>query len=203
LLEQPVIPERLFRSDSPCNRPSIAPYCDRVKAMVTPKRFEHIARVATLAETIARANNFTPSELRATCLAAVLHDAARDLDPKDMFKLAPPETEMERSHPLSVHGRASRRLAEQWGVTDERILEAIEGHVFGVPHNNRVGMAVYVADVSEPGRGVNDDIRELAMTNLFRAYQKAVDSKVCYLRSKGKTVHPATLEVYKKICSMA
>ncbi len=193
-------PERLFRSDSPCNRPSIAPYCDRVKAMVTPKRLEHIARVATLAETIARANNFTPSELRATCLAAVLHDAARDLDPQDMFKLAPPETDMEREHPLSVHGRASRRLAERWGITDERVLEAIEGHVFGVAHDNRVGMAVYIADVSEPGRGVNDDIRELAMNNLFRAYQRALDSKVNYLRSKGKAVHPATLKVYKEIC---
>jgi predicted HD superfamily hydrolase involved in NAD metabolism len=168
--------------------------------MVTPKRLEHIVRVAKLAETIARANNFSDSELRATCLAAVLHDAARDLDPEDMFKLAPPETDMEREHPLSVHGRASRRLAERWGVTDERILEAIEGHVFGVACSNRVGMAVYIADVSEPGRGVNDDIRELAMTNLFRAYQRAVDSKVNYLRSKGKAVHPATLKVYKEIC---
>jgi predicted HD superfamily hydrolase involved in NAD metabolism len=193
-------PERLFRSESPCNRPSIAPYCDRVKTLVTPKRFEHIVRVATLAETIARANKFTPDELRATCLAAVLHDAARDLDPEEMFRLAPPETDMEREHPLSVHGRASRRLAEKWGVTDERVLEAIEGHVFGVAHDNRVGMAVYIADVSEPGRGVNADIRELAMTNLFRAYQRAVDSKVNYLRSKGKAVHPATLEVYKAIC---
>jgi predicted HD superfamily hydrolase involved in NAD metabolism len=203
LLEKVSTPERLFRSDSPCSRPSIAPYCDRVRAMVTPKRFEHIARVAGLAETIARANNFTPSELRATCLAAVLHDAARDLEPEAMFKLAPPETDMEREQPLSVHGRASRRLAEQWGVTDERILEAIEGHVFGVAHDNRIGMAVYIADVSEPGRGVNGDIRELAMSNLFRAYQRALDSKVNYLRSKGKAVHPATLKVYKEICSAA
>jgi predicted HD superfamily hydrolase involved in NAD metabolism len=193
-------PERLFRSDSPCNRPSIAPYSDRVKTMVSPKRFEHIARVAALADTIARANDFSDNEIRATCLAAVLHDAARDLDPESMFKLAPPETDMEREHPLSVHGRASRRLAERWGVTDERVLEAIEGHVFGVACSNRVGMAVYIADVSEPGRGVNDDIRELAMTNLFRAYQRAVDSKVNYLRSKGKAVHPATLRVYKEIC---
>jgi predicted HD superfamily hydrolase involved in NAD metabolism len=202
-LEKVSSPERLFRSDSPCNRPSVAPYCSRVKAMVTPKRFEHIVRVATLAETIARANDFTPGELRATCLAAVLHDAARDLDPEEMFELAPAETEMEREHPLSVHGRASRRLAELWGVTDERILEAIEGHVFGVACNNRVGMAVYIADVSEPGRGVNDDVRELAMSNLFRAYQRALDSKVNYLRSKGKAVHPATLEVYREICNAA
>lgn len=169
--------------------------------MVTPKRFEHIVRVTQLAETIARANEFSDGELRATCLAAVLHDVARDLHGEKLLELSAPNSEVEQQHPLSVHGRAGRKIAEQWGISDERILEAIEGHVFGVPFSNRVGMAVYIADVSEPGRGVNDDIRELAMTNLFRAYQRAVDSKVTYLRSKGKMVHPVTLKVYQQICS--
>lgn len=189
----------IFTADNPCTRPSVNAYCSRVKALVTPRRFEHILRVATLADTIARANDFSHGEIRITNLAAVLHDAARDLPSEELFKLAPPETDLEREHPLAVHGRAGRKLAECWGVTDERVLEAVEGHVFGVPHSNRVGVAVYVADVSEPGRGVNDDIRALAMTNLFRAYQRAVDSKVCYLRSKGKAVHPATLRVYQEL----
>ncbi len=189
----------VFTADNPCTRASVNAYCSRVKALVTPRRFEHILRVATLADTIARANDFTRGEVRVTNLAAVLHDAARDLPAEELFKLAPPETDLEREHPLAVHGRAARRLAECWGVTDERVLEAVEGHVFGVPHGNRVGMAVYVADVSEPGRGVNDDIRELAMTNLFRAYQRAVQSKVQYLRAKGKAVHPATLRVYQEL----
>ncbi len=192
-----------FPINSPCFRSSIAPYCERVKALVAPKRFEHIMRVAILAETIARANDFNESDLRATSLAAVLHDAARDLSRDQLFSLAPPETELERAHPLAVHGRAGRKLAESWGVNDERVLSAIEGHVFGVAHSNRVGMAVYIADVSEPGRGVNEDIRELAMSNLFRAYQRAVDAKVRYLQAKGKTVHPMTLKVYKEICEPA
>jgi predicted HD superfamily hydrolase involved in NAD metabolism len=170
--------------------------------MVEPERFDHILRVAALADGIARANRFTPNELRATALAAVLHDAARDLLPERMFELAPPETDLERAHPLSLHGRAGRALAERWGVEDEQVLGAIAGHVFGVPVSNRVGMAVYVADVSEPGRGVNADIRDLAMHNLRRAYQRAVDSKVRYLRSKGRAVHPRTLEVYEQICHL-
>lgn len=190
----------IFSPDNPCSRSSVAAYCERVRALVSESRFAHIMRVATLAATIARANEFSEGELRATTVAAVLHDAARDLPPERLFDLAPPETELEREHPLSIHGRAGRRLAEAWGVTDERVLDTIEGHVFGVAVSNRVGMAVYVADVSEPERGVNDDIRELAMTNLFRAYQSAVDSKVTYLRSKGKAVHPATLRVYKELC---
>ena len=189
--------------DSSCNRPSIAPYCNRVRAMVTPKRFEHIMRVTQLSETIARANQFSNSELRATCLAAVLHDVARDLPDEKLLELAPPDSDLEKNHPMSVHGRAGRKIAEQWGISDERVLEAIEGHVFGVPVDNRIGMALYIADVSEPARGVNEDIRELAMTNLFRAYQRALDSKVTYLRSKGKCVHPVTLKVYQEICGVS
>ena len=52
-------------------------------------------------------------------------------------------------------------LAASWGVRDEEVLEAIEGHVYGVDPENGIGMALYVADVSEPGRGVNEEIRDL------------------------------------------
>ena len=90
-------------------------------------------------------------------------------------------------------------MAEKWGVTDERVLNAITGHVFGVGLHDRVGMAVYVADVSEPGRGVNADIRELAICKLEMAYRRAVDTKVRYLQSLGKAVHPETLKVYEEI----
>ena len=193
----------IFKPDSPCVRPSLSGYCERVRALVSQARFEHIMRVTSLADTIGRANGFSSAELRVTALAAILHDAARDLSREQLFELAPPETALEREHPLAVHGRASRALAEQWGVTDERVLDAVEGHVFGVATSNRVGMALYIADVSEPGRGVNDDIRELAMSNLFAAYQRAVDSKVTYLRAKGKAVHPATLRVYHELCHSA
>jgi predicted HD superfamily hydrolase involved in NAD metabolism len=168
--------------------------------MVKPHRFDHCVRVSILAEAIARANRFNPSEIRATSLAGMLHDAARDLTAREMFELSPPQSELEEKHFLTLHGRAGKSLVQRWGIHDERVLEAIEGHVFGVSHTNRIGMAVYIADVSEPARGVNEDIRELAMRNLFRAYQYALDSKVRYLRAKGKVVHPITLRVYEEIC---
>lgn len=193
--------EPIFTVNSPCTRPSVAPYCERVKTRVRPERFEHIVRVAVLTELIATANGFSAEEVRAASLAAILHDVARDLSAEELFRLSPPRTELERDHPLSVHGRAGRNLIETWGITDERILDAVEGHVFGVSKDNRIGMAVYIADVSEPGRGVNEDIRELAMKNLYRAYKRAVDSKVQYLQAKGKAVHPDTLRVYRELCT--
>lgn len=192
----------IFTVISPCSRSSVAPYCDRVRTLVSETRWAHIERVAVLAETIARANRFSEDEVRATSLAAVLHDAARDLPAERLLALAPPLNDTERSHPLAVHGRAARALAESWGVHDDRVLNAIEGHVFGVPFGDRVGMAVYVADVSEPGRDVNHEIRDQAMGWLGRAYRRAVRAKVDYLRSQGKAVHPKTLEVHDSLADL-
>ena len=155
-------------------------------------------RVTELAHELAVANGFTESEIRATLLAAVLHDSARELPAEQLFRLAPPGSQMEIDYPLTVHGRAARTMAEQWGVTDERVLSAIEGHVFGVREHNRIGVAVYVADVSEPGRKVNGHIRELAFKDLTAAYRLAVNAKVEYLRSVGKPIHPDTLQAYEE-----
>lgn len=191
--------EAFFSVNTSLGRPAVVDFRRRVEQLVTPARFRHIERVAHLAESIAVGNRFDDGERAATVLAAVLHDSARDLPTDELFRLVPPSSQLERSHPLSLHGRAGRRLAEEWGVRDERVLVAVSGHVFGVGLHDRVGMAVYVADVSEPGRGVNEDIRELAICDLEGAYRKAVDSKVRYLRTTGKAVHPETLKVYDEI----
>jgi predicted HD superfamily hydrolase involved in NAD metabolism len=114
---------------------------EKVKAQVKPERFAHILRVAELAEEIARANGVDGEK---TYLAAILHDAARDFSSEQLFELAPPTLEMERIHPLALHGRAGRKVAERWGVDDLDVLEAIEGHVYGVRPDHKVGMAIYI-----------------------------------------------------------
>lgn len=174
-------------------------YAERVRGLVTEARFGHIVRVTTLALKFASANGFSAAQRTQVATAAILHDAARDMTGEQLMELAPPELELERRHPLALHGRAARKLAADWGVSDEEVLAAIEGHVFGVPREHQVGMAVYVADVSEEGRGVNEQIRELAMEDLEAAYQLAVRAKVDYLTRTGKEIHPATLAAYRAI----
>ncbi len=168
-----------------------------VRGQVTEQRFAHIVRVTALALTIAEANGLTAAELDQVAVAAILHDAARDLSDEQLIRLAPPQLELEHRHPLALHGRAGRALAEAWGVTDPVVFVAIEGHVFGVRDTDLRGMALYVADVSEEGRGVNEQIRSLAMTDLRAAYRLAVESKVDYLRRTGKEIHPNTLATYE------
>ena len=171
----------------------------KVRELVSEERFAHIERVVALATAIGEANGFSEHDKRRVTLAALLHDAARDFSDERILELVTPENEVETDHPLVLHGRASRLLAESWGVDDEVVLGAIEGHVFGVPLDDHVGMAVYVADVSEPGREVNDDIRELAMRDLAAAYRRAVSTKVEYLTSEGVPIHPATMRAYESL----
>lgn len=182
-----------------CDGSELEPYCRQVRALVSRARLEHIERVTETAVAIAQANGLDEAQLHQVRLAAALHDAARDLPAADLLRLGGPAGPMEREHPLTLHGRAARTLAASWGVTDEVVLDAIEGHVFGVAPSNAVGMCVYVADVCEPGRGVNQDLRELAMHDLFAAYRLAVASKVHYLEANGKPVHPQTRAVYRSL----
>lgn len=161
--------------------------------MVRPRRFEHVVRVADLAAQIAAANGLDTARAYA---AGILHDIARDLPDTELLRLAPPECEIDGLHPLALHGRAARTLLERWGYEDPVVLEAVEDHTTGPRGGNPVALAVYIADVSEPGRGVNADIRELALQDLNAALERAIISKVTYLQGKGITVHPRTLRAY-------
>ena len=176
-------------------------WLSRVQLMVKPRRFEHVMRVAELAREIARANGV---DHQLAYWAGVLHDVARDLPDGELLRLAPPECAIDAAHPLALHGRAGRTLLEHWGFSgrtqEERtILEAVEDHTTGPRPGNGVSACVYVADVSEPGRGVNAEIRELALHDLSAALRQAIVSKVTYLQGRGIEVHPRTLGTYRSL----
>ncbi|SMB95945.1 bis(5'-nucleosyl)-tetraphosphatase (symmetrical) YqeK [Deinococcus hopiensis] len=171
----------------------LADWDERVRLMVRPRRYDHVLRVADLACRIARAAGI--DEARAYA-AGLLHDIARDLPDTELLRLAPPECAIDLAHPLALHGRAARTLLERWGYADPVVLEAVEDHTTGPRGGNPVSACVYVADVSEPGRGVNEDIRELALCDLEAALSRAIVSKVTYLQGRGIRVHPRTLRSY-------
>ncbi len=194
--------EKLFQEleNKVCKHQFLQKYCEQVKNNLSVKRFEHVLRVTKLASEIAISNKFSQEDYEATVLAAFLHDSARELSKEEMFKMAKPEIAAEESHFMMLHGKAGRELAKSWGVDNLPVLEAIEGHVLGVHTTNKIAMAVYIADVSEPGRGVNNKIRELAFTDLCAAYKQAIVIKINYLKSKSKEIHPHTLKIYEEIC---
>lgn len=188
----------------PSPTPDLGVWEARVRLMVRPKRFEHVCRVADLAQRIALGNGLGHEQADLAYEAGILHDIARDLPNSELLRLAPPECEIDACHPLALHGRAARTLLERWGYTQRAVLEAVEDHTTGPRRSNMLSACVYIADVSEPGRGVNDDIRELALTDLNAALNRAIVSKVTYLQGRGIQVHPRTLQAFDdlpEICS--
>ena len=187
---------RVKPSASNASKQAAGHWAERVRPLVKPVRFAHIERVACLARDIALANGLDADK---AYLAGILHDVARDMGDAELLRLAPPESEADVQHPLSLHGRAARTVLERWGVTDTDILDAVEEHTTGPRDGKPLSVCVYVADISEPGRGVNDHIRELAFFDLEQAYREALCCKVQYLQSKGKTVHPRTMAAYEHL----
>lgn len=165
-----------------------------VQRRVTPARWEHVKRVALLAAQIAYAAGL---DTRRAYAAGILHDLARDLSGEELLRLAPPECELDARWPLAVHGRAARHALEAQGFTDQVVLDAVEDHVTGPRPGHAISACVYIADVSEPGRGVNADIRELALHDLAAALAQAIGSKVRYLSSRNTEIHPRTLKLYR------
>lgn len=179
--------------------PALGAWEARVRLMVRPRRFEHVQRVATLAREIAVANGLSAEQIEQAYAAGILHDIARDLPDAELLRLAPPECDIDARHPLALHGRAARTLLDHWGYRDVTVLEAVEDHTTGPRGGNPVAACVYIADVSEPGRGVNDDIRELALRDLNAALSRAIVSKVTYLQGRGILVHPRTMTAYQAL----
>lgn len=171
-----------------------------VQLMVRPRRFEHVLRVAELAARIAAGAG---ADTERAYLAGIVHDIARDLPESEHLRLAPPECDIDRQHPLALHGRSGRALLERWGMTDPVVLQAVEEHTTGPCAHNLVSQAVYIADISEPGRGVNHDIRELALCDLQAALQQALRAKVAYLQGRGIAVHPRTMGVFRAFAPLS
>lgn len=172
-----------------------------VQQALTEPRFEHVLRVVETAVRIGEANGFTGQELAQLRLAALLHDIAREYSDAELIARLPARNEVEAEHPMALHGPVGARVAEELGVRDETVLRAIELHAFGAPLHDRVSVALYVADKTEPGRGILHEARELALAgNITEAFCATITSVISYLEEQGKQIHPSTYEAYKAAC---
>ena len=125
-----------------------------VKSMVKPSRYEHSVSTAEMAERMCSEYGENP---RLGYLAGLVHDICKDFDGKKMLSLAKqdgnPITDIEMDKKSLLHGRAAAIFLEtEYGITDEKVLEAVRNHVFGAPGMRDLGKILYAADKSEPTR---------------------------------------------------
>jgi predicted HD superfamily hydrolase involved in NAD metabolism len=161
---------------------------------LSDKRYAHTLRVADTAERLAGLHDLDPKKAR---LAALLHDAARETDKDELFRVADEEgiatTNLEHELPVLLHGPVMAELArKELGVKDEEVLVAVRAHTTCEPGMGTLALALYVADKIEPDRdqtGV-ENLRKLALEDLRHAAAAALEGSISYNEQRGKPAHP-------------
>ena len=162
------------------------------------KRFGHVERVVRLVDDIARANDLSGAECR---VAGWLHDATKEERRETVLELVETgaiELDEETFETPSLwHGFHAAFLGKRdFGIESEEILDAVRYHPTGAPGLGNVGLALFVADFTEPGRDIGgiDRIREQAKSDLPGAALRVVREKIEFIENKkGKTPHSRSL----------
>jgi HD superfamily phosphohydrolase YqeK len=158
----------------------------------SPKRREHMARVASLLEGWAHELGLGEEEALRWAAAGWLHDALRDADPGE---LAPLVRGAERDLPPKVlHGPAAATKLK--GSVDSRMLQAIHYHTIGHPELDLLGRALYLADFLEPGRTFSPDwraaLRARVPAEMDDVLVEVVSARIRHLLDQRKAIRPET-----------
>ena len=169
------------------------------RARLSERRYEHTLRVADTAEDLALAHDLDAQWAR---LAALLHDAAREMGPEEFLNLAQEwhlqVEDPERESPKLLHGPVAAELAKrELGVDDEDVIEAIRAHTTGRPGMGPLALVLYVADKIEPARDYPSvgRLRTLAREDLRWAAEESLRRAIAHNEERGKATHPASLEM--------
>ncbi len=165
---------------------------------LSAKRYGHTLRVADTAEDLARAHGLDPGRAR---LAALLHDAARELSPEEFLELADdwnlPVGGPERESPKLLHGPVAAELARrELGVGDGEVLDAVREHTTGRPGMTPLSLVLFVADKIEPARDYPSvgNLRRLSKESLRGAAAESLRRTIAHNEERGRPTHPASAE---------
>jgi predicted HD superfamily hydrolase involved in NAD metabolism len=184
---------------TPAARMTYAELAGAVHAQLgSSRRYEHVVRVARLAERLAHRHG---EDSRKARLAGMLHDLAR------LYSAGRLTDESERrglvidafarAHPIVLHAPLSAELArERFGVNDETVLSAICRHTLAAPQMSRLDEILYLADGLEPGRTFAERpaLERLAFEDVDAAMLATLRASIDFLHGRSAAVAPQTLE---------
>lgn len=115
-------------------------------------------------------------------VAGLLHDCAKEI------------------YPGLQHAPKGAELAkEEYGITDQEILDAIRWHTTGRPGMTLLDKIIYIADYIEPNRNQApnlDEIRRLASVSLDECLYIILGASLAYLKTRSDVIDPMTEQTY-------
>ncbi|WP_319470427.1 bis(5'-nucleosyl)-tetraphosphatase (symmetrical) YqeK [uncultured Trichococcus sp.] len=170
-----------------------------VEKQMKPSRFQHVLRVEACSIELAEKYG---APVEACSLAALLHDYAKEHDPKSMKAIVLSQgmdSEMTGYGSEIMHGPVGAYYAETaFGITDEAILDAIRQHTIGGETMTLIGKVLFIADYIESGRAFKgvDEARRLAGISLDEAAYFKIEKTIIHLVKKELPIYPGTIYVY-------
>jgi len=170
----------------------------KLKESLNEARYIHSINVMEEAEKLALHYKVDAEKAK---IAGLLHDCAKNVSKTEedalIKKYGIVTDDIQKQSRALIHSILGVYIArEEYGVTDEEILNAIYWHTTGRAGMTMLEKIIFVADYIEPGRDfeVARKVRELAYEDLDKSILICADSTIMYLINKGKIIHPYTLE---------
>lgn len=183
------IPEQRFR----LQKNKILEY---LKENLKEKRLIHTYSVAEEAVKLAQRYNEDTEKAE---FAALCHDMCRGMSTPvlNMYirQLGLPKTLIDK--PNLSHGKvAAEILKNNFGITDEEIINAISYHTTGREGMSVFEKIIFLADAIEPGRTYPtvDETRALAYVDLDRACINSLERTIEYINGTGNYLDPDTIK---------
>ena len=150
-------------SGEDCTQENILRIETAAREALSTERFLHSKNTALLAQDLCRRFGIDPA---AGYLAGIAHDLAKQLDGRQMLKLAKSDgreiTELEKSRLNLLHGRAAAvLLKERFCIHNKDVLEAVAVHTSGNENMGPLAKVIYIADKVEVSRNIEPALRKM------------------------------------------
>lgn len=175
----------------------------KIKNILGKERYRHTMLVLQAAVKIATNLNI---EVEKVEIAALLHDIAKGKKTEELKKILKDSKwdvdKFELSIPPILHAPAGAVIAEkEFGVTDNKILEAIRFHTLGHPKMGKIAQILYAADFISEDRdfaGLNKIRQEIERNFEFGLY--LITTHILkYQLEQDNIVHPYSNDFRNKL----
>ncbi len=160
--------------------------------LISRKRLIHSWNVLFLSVELALRFSVDPDK---AALAALCHDAAKELSREELLFLVPKEkrAQYRKLNPAILHGPAGASLVDKiFGIKDEDIKSAIYYHTTLHDQPTQLEKILFLADKIEPGREYKDlaPIRKLSKKHLNAATVACLKDVERFLLRENLKPHP-------------
>lgn len=174
----------------------ILKYKEKLKKDLKPQRYQHTINTVLKAMELSVGQDV---DMEVVFIASLLHDCAK-------YKTPTEEQKKELSDfidcPPILHAPFGAIIArDEYGVTDEKILNAIKYHTTGRSKMTKEEMIVCLADAIEDGRNYPalENVKKAAEQGIIEGMIANLSNVIQYETKKGNSIHHLTLEALEDL----